>query len=110
MPTRSAIKATVKTLPFPWTKDQQNKADVFLSAFAVVHVIVRSKKQREKEMKKWITEDIIPRGLQAKFDEQHRAIIEDFSRRVAAIEFESEEERKMHQRSIKTTFLFTKRR
>ena len=61
-------------------------------------------------MKKWITEDIVRRGLQAKFDEQHRAIIEDFSRQVAAIEFESEEERRMHQRSIKTTLLFKKRR
>lgn len=50
--TRSAIKAVLNN-PYPWPgpRDQQNKADVYLSAFGVIYIIVRSKKEREKELR-----------------------------------------------------------
>ena len=35
-------------------KDQQNKTDIFLSVYGVMHVIIRSKKSKGKEMKEWM--------------------------------------------------------
>ena len=35
-------------------KDQQNKTDIFLSVYGVMHVIIGSKKSKGKEMKEWM--------------------------------------------------------
>ena len=42
-------------------EDQQNKTDIFLSVYGVMHVIVRSRKSKGKELKEWVMSDIIPR-------------------------------------------------
>ena len=50
MPTGSVIKATVNN-PYPWPnpRDEQNKADVFLVAYGVIYVIIKSKRPKGKE-------------------------------------------------------------
>ena len=44
-------------------KGEQNKTDIFLSVYGVMHVIVNSKKFRGKILKEWIMKDVVPRGL-----------------------------------------------
>ena len=43
-------------------KDQQNKTDIFLSVYGVMHVIVGSRKSKGIELKHHILTDIIPKG------------------------------------------------
>ena len=40
--------------------------DVLLSVYGVMHVIINSRKERGKELKEFILNDIIPRGLNEK--------------------------------------------
>ena len=79
----------------PWSgpKDQQNKTDIFLSVYGAFYVIVRSKKPKRKELREWVMRDIIPRGLNDKIKElkdKHDEAIEDMTRRIEAIQLESE--------------------
>ena len=94
MPQRDDIKAMVSN-PYPWPrpKDQQNKTDKFLSVFGVTYVIVNSRKDKGKALRKHILKDIVPRRFDAK--------IEDLTSRVQALEFTNEEERQAHQQAIK---------
>ena len=41
-------------------KDHQNKTDKFFSAFGVMHVIIKSQKDKGKVLKKHILKDIVP--------------------------------------------------
>ena len=94
MSQRDDIKAMVSN-PYPWPrpKDQQNKTDKFLSVFGVTYVIVNSRKDKGKALRKHILKDIVPRRFDAK--------IEDLTSRVQALEFTNEEERQAHQQAIK---------
>ena len=52
---RSNFRATYRsTASWSGPKDQQNKTDVFLSVYGVMHVIIGSKKSKGKEMKEWM--------------------------------------------------------
>ena len=63
MCTRNDFEPTRSNTP-GWSgpKDQQNRTDIFLSVYGVMHVIIRSRKDKGKELKEWIMRDIIPRG------------------------------------------------
>ena len=81
MPERDDIKAMVSN-PYPWPgpKDHQNKTDKFLSLLGVMYVIVKSKKNKGKALKKHILKDIVPRGFDARIEEikeKHRQAIEE---------------------------------
>ena len=67
---RDDIKAMVSN-PYPWPgpKDHQNKTDKFLSLLGVMHVIVKSKKNKGKALKKHILKDIVPRGFDGRIEE-----------------------------------------
>ena len=67
-PTRS------NTLGWSGPKDQQNKTDIFLSVYGVMHVIVGSRKSKGKELKEWVMSDIIPRGFNAIITEKQQTI------------------------------------
>ena len=73
-------------------KDQQNKTDKFLSAFGVMHVIVKFQKDKGKALRKHILKDIVPRRFDAK--------IEDLTTREKALEFTNEEDCQVHQQAI----------
>ena len=93
MCTRNAFEATLSN-PYPWSgpKDQQNKTDVFLSVYGVMHVIVNSRKGRGKELKEFILKDIIPRGLNEKIkqlQENHQLAITDRDNKIQAIQYEN---------------------
>ena len=60
---RLAIPTGWITPPWSGPKDHQNKTNIFLSVYGVMHVIVGSKKEKVKELKDYILKDIIPRGL-----------------------------------------------
>ena len=47
------------TLGWSEPKDQQNKTNKFLSAFGVMHVIVKFQKDKGKTLKKHILKDIV---------------------------------------------------
>ena len=47
------------TLPWSGPKDQQKKTDKFLSFFGVMNVIVKSRKDKSKALKKHILKDIV---------------------------------------------------
>ena len=66
MYTRNDFEPTRSNTP-GWSgpKDQQNKTDIFLSVYGVMHVIVGSRKSKGKELKEWVMSDIIPRGFNA---------------------------------------------
>ena len=53
--TRNDFEPTRSNTP-GWSgpKDQQNKTDIFLSVYGVMHVIIGSKKSKGKEMKEWM--------------------------------------------------------
>jgi len=72
---RSSFGSTWSTTP-GWSgpKDQQNKTDVFLSVTGVIYVIVNSKKPRGRELKQWVLNEIIPRGLNKMIEERQQAI------------------------------------
>ena len=55
---RPAIPTVRTTYPWSGPKDQQNKTDIFLSAYGVMHVIVRSKKPKGKGLREWVMRDI----------------------------------------------------
>ena len=55
-------------------KDQQNKTDIFLSVYGVMHVIVGSRKSKGKELKHHILTDVIPRGFNQIISEQQQRI------------------------------------
>ena len=60
---------------------------------------VNSKKQKGKKLRHWTMTDIIPRGFQSKIHElttKHLVDVEDLTRRVEAIQFESEEQQQQH--------------
>ena len=62
--------------------------NVFLSVYGVLHVIVNSRKERGKELKEWVLEDIIPRGVNKKIkqlQEDHRQAIEENESALALI-------------------------
>ena len=63
-------------MPYPWSgpKEQQNKTDVFLSVYGVMHVIINTRKERGKELKEFILKDIIPRGLNEKIKQTPRIL------------------------------------
>ena len=61
MPTWNGIKTTAHgTASWHGPKDHQNKTDKFLSAFGVMHVIIKSQKDKGKVLKKHILKDIVP--------------------------------------------------
>ena len=70
MCTRNNFEPTLRN-PYSWSgpKEQQNRTDIFLSVYCVIHIIIRSKKDKGKELKEWIMRDIIPRGLNDKIKE-----------------------------------------
>ena len=81
MPQRDNIRAMVNQ-PYPWPrrKDEQNKTDKLLSVFGVMHVLVKSKKDKGKALKKHILKDIVSRGFDVKFEEipeKHQQTIEE---------------------------------
>ena len=62
------------------TTDQSNQSDVFLSVYGVMHVIVNSQKEKGKQLRKWVLENIIPRGMKNKMkeiQEKHKQAIEE---------------------------------
>ena len=88
---RASIPTGCTTLPWLGSKDQQNKMDVFLSAYGVLHVIIKSRKECGKKLKEWIMTDIIPRGLQSKINQvtsKHNAEINALGKQIEAIQFE----------------------
>ena len=79
--------------------------DTFLSVYGVFHVIIKSRKPRGKELRRWIMTDIILRGLQSKMDDvtsKHNAKINALKKWIEAIPLESEEERQRHEEEINT--------
>ena len=75
-------------------KEQQNKTDVFLSVYGVMHVIINTRKERGKELKEFILKDIIPRGLNEKIkqlQEDHQLAITDRDNKIQAIQYEIRE-------------------
>ena len=80
-------------------KDQQNKADKFLSVFGVMYVIVKSQKDKGKALKEHILKDIVPRGFDTKIEEvqgKHQEAITGCDNQIKALEFRNEE----HQQKI----------
>jgi len=55
-------------------KDQQNKTDIFLSEYALMHVIVNSKKHLAIELKEWLLRQVVPRGLNQMIEEKQLAL------------------------------------
>ena len=69
-------------------KDQQNKTGKFLSVFGVMYIIVNSKKDKGKVLKKHILKDIVPRGFDTRFEEiqeKHRQAIEEKDAAIALL-------------------------
>ena len=59
-----------------------------------MHIIVNSQKKKEKQLRKWVLEDIFPRGFTAKIrelQEKHRQAVEEKETVLALI---SESQRK----------------
>ena len=85
MPARSMFDPTCsKTSGWSGPKDQQNSTDIFLSVYAVMHLIVRGKNTKGKELKEWIMRDIIPRGLNQVIAEK-QGIIEEKDTQLALL-------------------------
>ena len=61
---RSVFRPTCRTTA-SWSgpKGEQNKTDIFLSVYGVMHVIVNSRKSKGKILKEWVMKDVVPRGL-----------------------------------------------
>ena len=71
-------------------KEQQNKTDVFLSVYGVMHVIIISQKERGKELKEFIFNIIIPRGLNEKIkqlQEDHQLAIIEKDNKIQAVQY-----------------------
>ena len=69
-------------------KDHQNKMDKFLSLLRVMYVIVKSKKDKGKALKKHILKDIVPCGFNARIEgikEKHRQAIEEKDATIALL-------------------------
>lgn len=64
MPTRNEFDPTCSK-PSGWLgpKDQQNNTDIFLSVYAVMHLIVRGKTAKSKQLRSWVLRDVVPQGL-----------------------------------------------
>ena len=102
MPTRNDIK-TIRHDTGVWSgsKDHQNKTDKFLSVFGVMYVIIKSQKDKGKAIKKHILKDIVPRGLDARIEEnrgKHQQTITGRDNQIKALELRNEE----HQKNILT--------
>ena len=75
MCTRDNFEPTSRsTAGWSGPKDQQNKTDIFLSVYGVMHVIVGSRKSKGKELKHHILTDVIPRGFNQIISEQQQRI------------------------------------
>ena len=75
-------------------KDHQNKTDKFLSLPGVMYAIVKSKKDKDKALKKHILKDIVPREFDARIEEiqeKHRQAITDRDNQIQILEFRNEE-------------------
>ena len=62
--------------------------DKFLSLLRVMYVIVKSKKDKGKALKKHILKDIVPRGFNARIEgikEKHRQAIEEKDATIALL-------------------------
>ena len=73
---------------WPGSKDQQNKADKFLSVFGVMYTIVNSKKDKDKLLKKHILKDVAPHGLDTRIEEiqeKHRRAIQKKDEAMALV-------------------------
>ena len=84
------------TIATGWSgpKDHQNKTDKFLSLFGVMYVIIKSRKDKGKALKKHILKDIVPRGFDARIKEiqgEHQQAITDCDNQIQALEFRNEE-------------------
>ena len=82
---RSAFGPRCRTMA-SWSgpKGEQNKTDVFLSVYGVMHVIVNSKKSKGKALKEWVMNDVVPRGLNQVIAEK-QGIIEDQGTQLALL-------------------------
>ena len=57
-----------------------------------MHVIVNSRKEKGKQLRKWVLEDIIPRGLKDKIrqlQEDHQLAITDRDNQIQAIQYKN---------------------
>ena len=87
------IGATWCTVP-GWSapKDQQNKTKVFLYLYGVMHDIINSRKEKGKQLRKWVLEDMFPRGLKDKIRElqkDHQLAITERNSKIQAIQYEN---------------------
>ena len=90
MCTRDNFEPTSRsTAGWSGPKDQQNKTDIFLSVYCVMHVIVGSRKSKGKELKHHILTDVIPRGFNAIIAEKQQAI-EERDNQLQAITYQNQ--------------------
>ena len=107
---RSQFKPTYRnTVGWSGPKHQQNKTDVFLSVYGVMHVIVNSHKPKGKELRKWLLLDIIPRGFNKMIEEKQEAIdaerekVRERDNRIQAIQYDNvalQAQREVYQRQV----------
>ena len=77
MRTRNEFEPTCHTMTCRLEpKDHQNKTDIFLSVYGVMHVIVESQKLKEKELREWVLSEVFPRGFNKMIKDKQQAIEE----------------------------------
>ena len=73
-------------------KDHQSKTDKFLSAYGVMYVMVNSWKNKCKDPKEHILNDIVPHSFDSRMEEiqeDHQQTIQELDNRIQAIQYES---------------------
>ena len=67
--------------------------DKFFSVFGIMHVIIKSQKDKGKALKKHILKNIAPRGLDARIEEiqgKHQQAIKEKENQMQGLEFTNE--------------------
>ena len=75
----------------PLREDAQDH-DIFISLTGALYIIVNSRKDKGKALKKHILKDIVPHGFDAKIEEiqeEHRQAIEEKDNQIQAIQYKN---------------------
>ena len=98
MLTRNDIKATLHGRGgCSGLKYHQNKTEKFFPVFGIMYIIIKSKKQKVKALKKHILKDIVPRGFDVRIEEiqgKHQQTITGRDNQIKALGFRNEEHQK----------------
>ena len=75
-------------------REEAQDHDIFISLTGALYVVVKSRKDKGKTLKKHILKDIAPRGFDARIEEiqgKHQQAIEERDNQIQTLGFRNEE-------------------